>query len=123
MAFAGMFALGIFVGGVVTLGLKQAPSSVNNFIKIMGAVLTATFSGTIVAFMDKYKVAANDAKSFESFFMYPIGLLVALLWLYFEDVWQQTNPLLSWGGVVSIVLITLLATGIALVPQLRKKLD
>jgi hypothetical protein len=123
MAFAGMFALGIFVGGVVTLGLKQAPSSVDNFIKIMGAVLTATFSGSAVAFMDKYKVPATDPKDFLSFFMYPVGLLVALLWLYFEDVWKQTNPLLSWGGVISIVVITLIATGIALVPKLRKLLD
>jgi hypothetical protein len=123
MAFAGMFALGIFVGGVVTLGLKQAPGSVDNFIKIMGAVLTATFSGTIVAFMDKYKVSTDDPKNFQSFFMYPIGLLVALLWLYFEDVWHQTNPLLSWGGAISIVLISILAAAIALSPRFRKLLD
>jgi hypothetical protein len=30
---------------------------------------------------------------------------------------------LSWGGVIAIVLITIIATCIALVPKLRKLLD
>ena len=119
VAFVGMLALGIFVGVVVTLGLKQAVNSPDSFIKIMGAVLTATFSGAVVAFMDKYKGPVEP----KSFFMYPIGLLVALLWLYFEDVWKQSNWFLSVGGVICIVLITLIAAAVALVPPLRKLLD
>jgi hypothetical protein len=40
MAFAGMFALGIFVGGLVTLAFRYAPTSVDTFLKMIGAVLT-----------------------------------------------------------------------------------
>jgi hypothetical protein len=115
MAFAGMFALGVFVGGIVTLGLKFT-SSYDAFIKVMGAVLAATLSGVAVGFMDKYKGSAQP----ESFFMYPIGLLIALLWLYFPDVENQTNPLVKWGGMVSIVIVTIIASFLALGPACRE---
>jgi hypothetical protein len=114
MAFAGMFALGIFVGGLVTLAFKYAPASVDAFLKMIGAVLTATLVGVGVALMDRYRGTARP----ESFFMYPLGLLVAFSWLYFQDVWNQSNPLLSWGGAISIVLVTLAAL-LALVPAVH----
>jgi hypothetical protein len=119
MAFAGMLALGIFVGGIVTLGLKLAGNSTADFIKIMGAVLTATFSGVVIEYMSKFSAIASDSKGAQSFFMYPIGLLVALLWLYFDAVWKQENSFVRYGGVFAIVLITIVAALLALVPRVR----
>ena len=126
MAFAGMFALGIFVGGVVTLGFKGAAASTDNFLKIMGAVLTATFSGAAVTFMDKIKIPEGvDKTDPRSFFMYPIGLVVALLWLYFKDVWAwgEGHEILKWVGPGGIVAITLLAMFLALSERFRDWLE
>jgi hypothetical protein len=64
--------------------------------------------------MDRYRGTAKP----ESFFMYPLGLLVAFFWLYFQDVWNQSNRLLSWGGAICIVMVTLAAL-LALVPAFR----
>jgi hypothetical protein len=126
MAFVGMFALGIFVGGLVTLGFANAASSTENFLKVLSAVLTGTFGGAVVAFMDKLNPQPSGAKiDGKSFFMYPVGLVVSLLWLYFSDVWEwgkKQGAGLEWIGSGTIVAITVFAIAIALLPPLREKL-
>jgi hypothetical protein len=128
-----MFALGIFVGGLVTLGFSNAASSTDNFLKVLSAVLTGTFGGAVVAFMDKFNPpgaaagGGNPPKvDGRSFFMYPLGLVVALLWLYFSDVWnwgKKQGAGLEWIGSGAIVAITIFAILLAVWPGLRDMLN
>jgi hypothetical protein len=126
MAFVGMLAMGIFVGGVVTLGLRKAATTIGDFLKMMTGVLTAAFGGVVVTFMDRFRPGGPSTGAIDSrsFFMYPVGLLIALLWLYFEDVWTwgQPHPGLRWIGPAFIVLITILAAALALLPGFRAAL-
>ena len=62
-------------------GIQGAAASTDNLLKIVGAVLTAAFGGAVVTFMDTFRAPANGQEiDPKSFFMYPVALVVALLW-------------------------------------------
>jgi hypothetical protein len=94
MVYVGMYSLGIFGGGVATVGLKQAASSTTNYVTVTGALVAIAFGGAVLAFADKLKDLMGSHT--DAFFMYPIGLLVALLWLYFPEIWAQKNGFIRW---------------------------
>jgi hypothetical protein len=118
MAFVGMFALGIFVGGLVTLGFRNASTSVGDFLKVLSAVLTGTFGGAVIGFIDKYAAPGSAKIDPMSLFMYPVGLLVALLWLYAADILQQPTWI-KRCGIGALFTITIVAALLALWPAFR----
>ena len=120
MAFVGLLALGLFVGSIITLGLQHAAESVGAYKTVVGVIIATAFGGLVLAFLNKAQSMKNvDA---QSFFMYPIGLLLGLMWIYFPAIKSQPSPTLRWGGIVLLVLITALGALLALIPPFRRLL-
>jgi hypothetical protein len=59
----------------------------------------------------------------DAFFMYPIGLLASLLWLYFDQIWAQSSPFIKYGGFATLVTVTILGLCLSLFEGLRKKVS
>ncbi len=75
--FIGMLCMGAFVGGVLNYGLSKIKDD-NSFGKIVTTIFGAAFSGVVFVFLE-YLVNKEDTSS-EQIYMYPIGLILALLW-------------------------------------------
>ncbi len=114
MAYIGMFALGWFVGSVVTLGFTQAQ---NDFLKAGTTILGAALSGVAIAFLDKINAVGNAR---DSIFLYPVGLLIAVPWFYMPQILARPEKLIKWGGTVGTVVCTIAAVLLALFPDVRR---
>lgn len=133
MAFVGFLALGLFVGCVAVLGFKQAE---NDFAKGGTAILAAALGGVAIAYSDKLAAVATKP---ECVFMYSIGLLVAIPWFYMPDILDfglgkgsvagdappptMRHRILMSLAITGTVLVTLLATALAFVPEFRGWVD
>lgn len=75
--FIGMLCMGAFVGGVLNYGLSKIKDD-NSFSKIVTTIFGAAFSGVVFVFLQKLVNSANTDS--RQIYMYPIGLILALLW-------------------------------------------
>lgn len=76
MDYLGLFCLGAFVGTIATLGLRHV-KSLDEWQKVLAAVLPAVLSGVAMVTVDRFKNSA-------AFGAYPLGLVAALMWAYID---------------------------------------
>ena len=74
MDYLGLLALGAFLGSVSALGVRYI-NSVDTWQKVLLAILPAVLSGVTIAFVDRFKYSPAIG-------CYPLGLVVAFLWIY-----------------------------------------
>lgn len=92
IAFIGMFCLGAFVAGIMNYGLSKIRDS-DTFIKVCGAIVGAVFGGVIfifIQYLDRQPDVKPSATIGNAVYMYPIGLLMSLLWF------QVLNSIRNW---------------------------
>jgi hypothetical protein len=98
---------------------EEANTSTSNYVyvTVTGALVAIAFGGGVLAFANQLKGLMGS--NTDAFFMYPIGLLVALLWLYCPQIFDHSNPFIKWGGVISLVLITIVGFVLSISPLAR----
>src|SRR5262249_40529211 len=130
--YLGMMCLGLFVGGIVTRGLRFMDNE-KNFKGGMGEILGAALSGSVFVFI-KWVPGSHGSDADKSVYAYPVGLVVALLWTYAPAGIKMalTGRREGAGGAVdgltralgiahicALVVISFVAVGITLVPALE----
>lgn len=118
MDYLGLFALGGFVGAVATYGL-QFIKDYAAFWKALTVILSATLSGAVVVFLDRFTQAGKALGA------YSVGLLLALMWAYTGTAVEnmkstnKTIRLLGIGHVAACVLASLIVAALFLPPAFR----
>ena len=81
-----MLCLGAFVAGVMNYGLSNIKDT-DTFSEVSASIFGAAFSGVIFIFLEFLLKphATGDKVSFKSVFMYPVGLILSLLWLQMNE--------------------------------------
>ena len=119
MDYLGLFALGAFVGAVVTYGL-QFIKGYSDFTKGVVTILAAALSGSATAFLDRF---SNHTKALGA---YSVGLLIALMWAYAAVAVAHIQSadrglrLLGWAHICGAVLASLTAAALVLPPAFRE---
>ena len=114
MDYLGMFALGGFVGSLVTFGLRFI-GNFPTFAKALTMILGAALSGTVLLFIDRLDTGRAMGA-------YCVGLLISLMWSYARvamDNLKSSSPAfraLGWAHIVGVVLATLVAAALVLPP-------
>ena len=116
--YLGMFALGGFVGALVTFGLRFI-TGFPTFAKALTMILGAALSGTVLLFIERLD-------SGRALGAYCVGLLIALMWAYARLAITHIKStdrglkVLGWAHIVGVVLATLVALALVLPPAFRE---
>lgn len=117
LEFIGMFCLGAFVAGVMNYGLSNIKDT-DTFSKVSASIFGAAFSGIIFIFLEFLlkKQESGDVASFKSVFMYPVGLLLSLLWLQMNETidkrilanGEPSKQIVGWLHFIGLSALTVL---------------
>jgi hypothetical protein len=77
MDYLGLFCLGAFVGTLSIIGVRLI-NSVDDWQKVLLAILPIVLSGVTIAFVDRFKYSPAIG-------CYPLGLVAALMWIYSDE--------------------------------------
>ena len=123
MSFIGMLALGIFVGSIISIGVLKT----TDWSKLQGlfvTILGSALSGAVFAFINYL----GGTKLGDAVFLYPLGLLLALMWAYARAAAQHIQApdkslrLLGWLHLVGLLIVTGATTSLLFSPSLRELL-
>ncbi len=76
MDYLGLFCLGAFVGTISVIGVRHI-KSVDEWQKVLLAILPVVLSGVTITFVDRFKYSPAVG-------CYPLGLVAALMWIYID---------------------------------------
>jgi hypothetical protein len=112
LEYIGMFCLGTFVAGIMNYGL----SSINNsdtFLKVSASILGGTFGGVVFIFLQWILGQKNNVILFRSAFMYPVGLILSLLWLQMNSTienliisTERKKQIIGWSHFIGLSILT-----------------
>jgi len=115
ISFIGMFCLGAFVAGIMNYGLSKINDS-DTFIKVCGSIVGAVFGGVIFIFIQyiDHQPGNKTGKALgDAIYMYPVGLLMSLLWLQVLNSirnWipaQKGQTLIAWMHFIFVAALTI----------------
>jgi hypothetical protein len=78
--FFGMFCLGAYMGGIANYGLLKIREG-DDFRKTLVVIVASLFAGSVFVFIEKLIPPEEKSGIRIAIFMYPVGLLNAILWL------------------------------------------
>lgn len=109
--YLGMLCLGAYVGGVINYGLLKIKDS-DSYIKVSAAIFGTAFSGGVFIFL---KFIFGEENTSKAIYMYPIGLVLSLLWLQVIKTIEEGIPsqsikiqLIGWLHLAFIFIVTIL---------------
>lgn len=115
MDYLGLFSLGAFVGTIASLGVRYI-NSVDQWQKVLAAVLPAVLSGVALGFVDRFRYSPALG-------CYPLGLVAALLWTYadvgaenFAKGANRSTRVVGGLHLAASSLITAVSVTLVLVP-------
>jgi hypothetical protein len=123
MAYLGMLCLGGFVGGLLVVGLDFL-TGLENWQKVVATIIAAAFGGAVFGFIQYL----GGTKPGDALFMYPVGLLLALLWYYgryaITNIQSKNaaSMFLGWGHLLVLLALSGLALALVLFPAFRSVL-
>ena len=110
MGYLGMLALGAFVGSLVCIAIRKMINW-KDPVKVLTALLSAALAGSAFTFIQKtFGTDPNQG----AIYMYPVGLLWSLTWLYADQAVehissaQHSKKVIGWLHVAGIILSTAL---------------
>jgi hypothetical protein len=115
MDYLGLFCLGAFVGTVSIIGVRLI-KSVDEWQKVLLAILPVVLSGVTITFVDRFKYSPAIG-------CYPLGLVAALMWIYVDqgvnkiiDGNTRMTQAVGWLHIISSFLFTVGSLVIASIP-------
>jgi len=110
----GMLCLGAFVGGIMNYGLAKIHDH-ESFLKVSAAIAGSVFSGGVFLYLQfmTSKLEMKGVLKQEAIYFYPIGLILALLWLQvlstIENLLkpESKNKIIGWLHFIFVSLITI----------------
>lgn len=118
MDYLGLFCLGAFVGSFAAAAFRSF-SADGDWLKVLASVLPAIFAATVLLVVDKF----NNSPAFGC---YPLGLLVALLWLYSDRAIARMSggdsraAMLGVAHLLVALLLSIVACIFVSVPAYRQ---
>ena len=119
MDYLGLFSLGAFVGTIAALGIRYI-KDIDQWQKVLAAVLPAVLSGVALAFVDRFKYSPAIG-------CYPLGLVVALMWTYadvgaenFTNGRNRSTKAVGFLHILAAGLVTVGSAGLVLVPAVAQ---
>jgi hypothetical protein len=119
MDYLGLFSLGAFVGTIAALGIRYI-KDLDQWQKVLAAVLPAVLSGVALAFVDRFKYSPAIG-------CYPLGLVVALMWTYadvgvanFADGKNNSTKTIGFLHLASAALVSVASGILVLVPAVAQ---
>ncbi len=102
--------MGAFIGGILNYGLSKITDD-NSFSKVITTIFGAAFSGVIFVFLE---ILVKDKNGdFSYIYMYPVGLIMALLWAQIPPTIEQrikapgfSARAIGWAHIVVLSLFT-----------------
>jgi hypothetical protein len=113
----GMFALGSFIGAILTFGLSLM-KTYSNWAVGGATIISSALGGSVVIFIGKYFPDPSASIS-----AYCVGLLIALMWAYTSIALQNIASeklglrILGWIHIGASVVCTLLGGLIFAIPR------
>lgn len=113
----GMFALGSFIGAILTFGLSLMKTT-SNWTVGVATILSSAFGGSVVIFIGKYFPDPSSSIS-----AYCVGLLIALMWAYTSVALKNVGSpqlglrVLGWLHIVASTVCTILGGLIFVIPR------
>ena len=122
MGYLGMLALGAFVGSLVCIAIRKM-TTWKDPVKVLTALLSAALAGSAFTFIQKvFGTEMNQG----AIYMYPVGLLWSLTWLYADQAVdhvssaEHSKKVIGWVHVAGIVLATSLVLLLLLSKSFRE---
>lgn len=115
MEHISLYALGIFVGSIISYSIIQVKNW-DKIISIVSGLLSAAVSGAIFIFID------GDLKSSDhsgSIYFYPIGLANSLVWVF---TYFSKNDSYKPYFLIGVALVTAFALSLIFSPYVRSLL-
>lgn len=116
MATVSFLSLGLFVGLLVSFVLLHI-TDWTNWAAILSGALSAAVAGGIFVFLELANSRTAD-NSCNAKYAYPMGLLLALLWVFIHYAHKHKTMYFIGGSAA-----TLLVLAILFVPSVRRKLS
>ena len=125
MGYLGFLCLGAFVGGFLVLGLSYMTGLVQ-FQQLLATILSAAFGGAVFGFIQYL----GGSQVGESVYMYPVGLLLSLLWYYARYAGEilinphadRASKIYASAHVAVLLFLSGLALALVLFPAVRSVL-
>jgi hypothetical protein len=122
----GLCALGIFIGYIVTFGLRKITLEAwQNPSAVFSAILPAALGGGLFAFLD-FLHKSNEHLG-QAVYLYPVGLAYGaicanLIWLTTLNWEEKSKARLGYLFIFAFTVATLLLLAIFLYPPFREPL-
>lgn len=115
MDYLGLFCLGAFVGTLSVIGVRLI-KTVDEWQKVLLAILPIVLSGVTIAFVDRFKYSPAIG-------CYPLGLVAALMWIYSDngvkkiiDGKTSMTKAIGWLHIISSFLFTVVSLVLVGIP-------
>ncbi len=115
MATVGFLSLGLFVGLVISFSLLHLTDWAN-WAAILSGAFSAVAAGGIFVFVELVE-SGKSGSSNNARYAYPMGLLLALLWVFIHYAHKHKTMYFIGGSAA-----TLLVLAILFVPSIRSRL-
>ncbi len=123
MNYVGLLMLGVFVGTLLCIAVRQT-TNWSNSVKVVVGLLGAALSGVVFTFIEKMSGGSLG----DSLFMYPVGLAWSTLWLYVDQAIPNVKSsdmnlkAVGWLHIAGIILATVLVLMLLLSEDFRSLL-
>ena len=119
MDYLGLLSLGAFVGTIAALGIRYI-KDLDQWQKVLAAILPAVLSGAALAFVDRFKFSPAMG-------CYPFGIVVALMWTYADigvenlaNGKNKSTKAIGFLHLAAAALVTLGSAILVLVPAIAQ---
>lgn len=116
MATVSFLSLGLFVGLVISFALLHI-TDWTNWAAVLSGAFSAAAAGAIFVFLELADLgksgSSNNAK-----YAYPMGLLLALLWVFIHYAHKHKTMYFIGGSTATLIVLAIL-----FVPSVRRRLS
>lgn len=122
----GMLALGVFMGSIITFGIRGT-TDWKNLEKTLGILISVAFSGGLFAFFTMVQKLGGNLPG-DALFMYPVGLVLGTGWVQAIAIPDLVGSekrgvqLLGWLHAAGLVIITLMSLALLFSQSFRDQL-
>jgi hypothetical protein len=120
MGTLGMTALGVFIGAVITIGIRQIKDW-SKLRQLLTTLISAALAGAAFTFIQY----VGESGLGTAIFFYPVGLVLGLGWANAPaaaENLRSNKPLIGWLHIVGLAALTFFVVAVLFSPSFRSLL-